>query len=221
MSVPNQDFIKLAARKPWNEQNKFARMHVDALQEAMNNLKGETLKLWLYINKNKDFYEFDLSQKACEAWGLKKDAYYTAKKKLIELGYLVPAKQGSNIYYFYESLSEKPNEDRNSEKPKNSSEKPKNLSEKPKNSSEKPQRNTTNTTNTTIIQQEESSSAIADEASVEVPEVEEVENAPEAEVVTMEEFKSMYADELVFADATLLKSQGIVKIYGKEYKIKQ
>jgi hypothetical protein len=53
-------------------------------------IKGESLKLWLYLNKNQDGYTFDLSQKALEAWGLKKDSYYTAKDKLIELGYLIP-----------------------------------------------------------------------------------------------------------------------------------
>ena len=149
MSVQNQDIIKLAKREPWDSNNKFARMHLDALQDAMNNLKGETLKLWLYLDKNTDSYELELSQKACEEWGLKKDAYYTAKKKLIELGYLVPIRDGSNIYNFYESLSENPNEERNSENQKELSEKPKDFSEKPKNLSEKPQRNTTYTTNTT------------------------------------------------------------------------
>ncbi len=136
MSVANQDIVRLGNREPWDKEHIYSRMHIDALQEAMNNLKGETLKLWLYLNKNVDKYELELSQKACEAWGLKKDAYYTAKKKLIELGYLTPVKDGSNIYTF-------------SEKPKQAgglSEKPKNFSEKPKTFSEKPQRNITNTT---------------------------------------------------------------------------
>lgn len=68
----------------------------------MNKLKGETLKLWLYIAKNQDDFQFELSQKALSEWGLKKDAYYSAKKKLIELGYLTPAREGSNIYIFSE-----------------------------------------------------------------------------------------------------------------------
>lgn len=157
MSVPNQDIVKVGVRPAWNENNKFCRTHLDALQDAMCNLKGETLKLWLYLNKNQDNYQLELSQKACEAWGLKKDAYYTAKKKLIELGYLTPISEGSNIYIF----SEKPKEENGlSEKPKNFSEIPKTFSEIPKDFSEKPQRNTTNTTyiqhNTTIGVDEES-----------------------------------------------------------------
>ena len=137
MSVANQDIIKIEGRGAYDEKHKFCRIHLDPLQEAMLNLKGETLKLWLYLNKNADNYSIELSQKACEAWGLKKDAYYTAKKKLEELGYLTRVREGSNIFIFHESLSEKP---------KDFSEKPKSFSENQKNISEKPQRNTTNTT---------------------------------------------------------------------------
>jgi hypothetical protein len=76
--------------------------HLDALQRAMNTLKGETLKLWLYFVKNQDGYQFELSQKALAEWGLKKDAYYKAVNKLIEVGYLTPVREGSNIYIFSE-----------------------------------------------------------------------------------------------------------------------
>ena len=130
----------------------------------MCNLKGETLKLWLYCNKNQDGYQFELSQKALQEWGLKKDAYQTAKKKLMELGYLVPASEDSNVLIFYETLSEKPTnpiesvfqiqseiqtkiETSESEKPTKClgkmSEKPTMLSGFPTSQSEKAQRNNT------------------------------------------------------------------------------
>lgn len=170
MSVANQNIVKIAPREAWNSEHTFARMHMDALQIAMNKLKGESFKLWVYINKNADGYTFDLSQKACAEWGIKKDAYYTARVKLIESEYLVPQSEGSNVLLFYEvpiseiqkDFSEKPKSIIISEKPKDSeipksfSEKPKDFSEiqkenseKPKNFSEKPQRNTTYTTYTT------------------------------------------------------------------------
>lgn len=49
-----------------------------------------SLKLWLYLSHNQDGFKLNLSQKACEAWGLKKDSYYKAIDCLIEKGYLVP-----------------------------------------------------------------------------------------------------------------------------------
>ena len=43
-----------------------------------------------------------MSQKACEAWGIKKDAYYKAVESLINNKYLVPVRDGSNYYIFHE-----------------------------------------------------------------------------------------------------------------------
>lgn len=109
MSVPNQDIIRIGKRPKFDENNLYGRFHLDALQIAMNNLKGETLKLWLYLDKNQDNYQLELSQKALLDWGLKKDAYYTARKKLIELGYLTPVREGSNNYIFSEIPKENSN----------------------------------------------------------------------------------------------------------------
>lgn len=105
MSVANQNIIKLGPREPWDSKHVYAKMHVDALQEAMEKLKGEHLKLWLYLNKNVDNYQLELSVKECDKWGMKKDAYYAAKKSLIALGYLEVI-EGSNIYTFYEYCAE-------------------------------------------------------------------------------------------------------------------
>ena len=76
MSVPNQRIVRIAKRKEFSSN--FSRIHNEALQLAMQQLKGEHLKLWLYLIKNKDNYELELSQKALEEWGLKKDSYYRA-----------------------------------------------------------------------------------------------------------------------------------------------
>ena len=84
-------------------------MNIDALQQAIMTLKGSGLKLWLYLNKNQENYRFELSRKACEEWGIKKDSYYDGIKDLIAHGYLRLSQPGSNIYYFHENaLAEKP-----------------------------------------------------------------------------------------------------------------
>lgn len=54
MSASNQYIVKIAPRRPFDKNNTYALMHLDSLQEAMRNLKGESLKLWLYCNKNQD-----------------------------------------------------------------------------------------------------------------------------------------------------------------------
>lgn len=58
--------------------------------------------MWAYLNKNQENYQFELSQKACAEWGIKKDSYYSAVKDLIDRGYLVPITPYSNIYNFHE-----------------------------------------------------------------------------------------------------------------------
>lgn len=59
--------------------------------------------MWLYLNKNQENYTFDLSRAACLEWGIKKDSYYDGVRELVEKGYLVQAREGSNYYTFYES----------------------------------------------------------------------------------------------------------------------
>ena len=103
MSVPNQRIIQIGKRTVRNGQNLYATMNLEALQQAMSTLKGSSLKMWLYLNKNQEKYTFELSRAACLEWGIKKDSYYDGIKELIEKGYLIQAREGSNYYTFFES----------------------------------------------------------------------------------------------------------------------
>lgn len=92
--------VKIMPRIVRDKNHLYATINLDAMNQAMNILRGEHFKLWLYLNKNQEGYEFDLSQKACEAWGIKKDTYHKAKASLVEAGYLVSS-DGSH-FQFYE-----------------------------------------------------------------------------------------------------------------------
>ena len=72
----------------------YAQVDIDALQRAMQDLDGNAFKVWLYFAKNKAGYEFAVSPKAMEDWGIKKDSYYRGKKVLEEKGYLIEGKEG-------------------------------------------------------------------------------------------------------------------------------
>ena len=109
MSVPNQKIVQVAKRTPRDQQHLYSMNNLEALQQAMNILKGSGLKMWLYLNKNQDNYRFELSRQACEEWGIKKDSYYDGIRNLIDYGYLRPLCAGSNIYIFFENrLAENP-----------------------------------------------------------------------------------------------------------------
>ncbi len=103
MSFPNQQMIFGYNRQPRDDKHIFAVINIDALRKAMKTLSGAALDLWLYINKNQDNYRFELSPKACEEYGIKKDSYYRGKQELFDKHYLVPVYKGSNKLIFYEN----------------------------------------------------------------------------------------------------------------------
>lgn len=100
MSVPNQKKIKIN-KEICDSSNLYATINLDALHAAMKDLtKIGAFKLWLYLSKNQDGYEFDLSCVDCGAWGIKKDTYHNAVNELISRGYLIEI--GKNRYIFRE-----------------------------------------------------------------------------------------------------------------------
>ena len=55
----------------------------------MGQLKGESFKLWCYLNKNQNNYTFSLSKVDAIKWGIgSKSSYDRAVAELIEKGYL-------------------------------------------------------------------------------------------------------------------------------------
>jgi len=75
-----------------------------ALDEAAFNLqKKASFKLYMYLAKNQDKYNFALSSSHFMAWaGVAKTAYDSAFEELEEKGYLVPKEPGSTVYTFYD-----------------------------------------------------------------------------------------------------------------------
>lgn len=155
MSVPNQKIVQIAPRTKRDKEHLFAMMNIKAMQQAMLDLNGAWLKMWLYLNKNQDNYRMELSRQACLEWGIKKDSYYNGLRELEERGYLRPSRPGSNIYYFYESAASENQTSGKmdfyiSQNSKPFSAQPKNISGFPTEMAEKPYRN--NTYNTKIKQ---------------------------------------------------------------------
>lgn len=97
---PNQKTIHIE-KEQCDKNNLYALYNLNALQSAMLDLKGETFKLWCYLNKNQNGYTFALSKVDALNWGIgSKSSYDRAIAELIQKGYLVNT-QG-NSYNFYE-----------------------------------------------------------------------------------------------------------------------
>lgn len=114
--IPNQKHIYVR-KKICDTENIYCMINLIALEEAAQSLDAGAFKFWVYLAKNQDEWDFDLSSKhARETFGLKKRQYDNAVAELIEKGFLV--KEDGNNYVFYESLSLKssPEECHNSRK---------------------------------------------------------------------------------------------------------
>lgn len=99
-SNPNQKIITTAKEKS-DADNLYSIFNLNALQYAMIDLKGESFKLWCYINKNQDGYKFSLSAVDAVKWGIgSRSSYNRAVKELQEKGYLVET--AHNKFTFYE-----------------------------------------------------------------------------------------------------------------------
>ena len=110
-TVPKQRVIRVN-KELTDKQNIYTKNNLSALDEAARRLQSKGgFKLYMYLAKNQDKYEFALSSSAfCDWSGLGMTAYNSAFKELREEGYLIP-KDGSNKketrFIFYEK-SKKP-----------------------------------------------------------------------------------------------------------------
>ena len=99
MSVENQKIIRI---KKTEVDRNFLKLSKVEMYEAMRELTGSELKLYLYLAANKVDYQLELSRSYLIEQGITSNGSYDrVVKGLIEKHYLVPLSPGSNVYYFY------------------------------------------------------------------------------------------------------------------------
>ena len=104
-TVPNQKVVHVHRDMP--DKNKkegnFLLIKKENWYAANKDLEPYGLQLYLYIAGNKDGFDFALSQEAAERdAGITKTTFHKYVNLMIEKGYLVPRKENSNIFDFYE-----------------------------------------------------------------------------------------------------------------------
>lgn len=109
-TVPNQRFLTVH-KELTDKEHKYTTNNLAALDEAALRLQSKCgFKLYMWLAKNQDKYEFPLYSSTFCAWcGCALTAYNTAFKELEEEGYLIPKEPGSKVYTFYDK-SQKENE---------------------------------------------------------------------------------------------------------------
>ena len=99
-TVPHQKVVHVNRQKC---DKNFLQISKENWYAVNKDLGPYGLQLYLYIAGNKDGFDLALSQEAAEQEaGIKKTTYHSYVKALIAKGYLVPRKENSNIFDFYE-----------------------------------------------------------------------------------------------------------------------
>lgn len=102
MGENNQRTITVSKEK-CDKNNLYTINSIEAIDGAAKLQASAGFKLYMYLAKNQDKYQFELSSKAFKNWsGCARTAYSTAFKQLEEEGYLVKKEGTSNVYTFYD-----------------------------------------------------------------------------------------------------------------------
>lgn len=101
MAAPNQNKATIVREKP--SLNNYVKINTNSIAAAMKALTPVEFQVWMYLAKNKDGIEWEISPAAaCEEWGIKVSSFHKAITTLKKMGYLVPKGDSKTKYWFYE-----------------------------------------------------------------------------------------------------------------------
>lgn len=99
-TVPNQKVITIHREKVTDP---FVYMTRENMVNAYKDLNATALYLYMLLVSNKEDYKFAFSPQAVlNQFGMPKTTCQDQFKKLVEKGYIVQRKEGTNLYDFYE-----------------------------------------------------------------------------------------------------------------------
>lgn len=102
MAAPNQLKAEIVREK--HNPNSFVMINEDSIAAAMKALTPVEFQVWMYLAKNQNGIEWEISpQAACNQWGIKVSSFHKAITTLKKCGYLVPKDETTKTkFWFYE-----------------------------------------------------------------------------------------------------------------------
>lgn len=102
MAAPNQLVATIQRETP--SPNNYVKINEDSIAAAIKALTATEFQVWMYLAKNKNGVEWEISpQAACNEWGIKVSSFHKAITTLKNAGYLVPKDEKTKTqYWFYE-----------------------------------------------------------------------------------------------------------------------
>lgn len=101
MAAPNQLTATIQREAPGEQ---YVKINSDSIAEAMKALTPVEFQVWMYLAKNKNGVEWEISPAAaCNEWGIKVSSFHKAITTLKKAGYLVPKDDKTKTkFWFYE-----------------------------------------------------------------------------------------------------------------------
>ena len=102
MAAPNQLRAEIVRETP--KAKGYVKINEDSIAAAMKALTPVEFQVWMYLAKNQNGIEWEISpQAACNEWGIKVSSFHKAITTLKKVGYLVPKDDTTKTkYWFYE-----------------------------------------------------------------------------------------------------------------------
>lgn len=103
ITVANQKIAHIHRDMPKEKEGNFLLIKKENMYAAYKDLNAHGLVLYLYLAGNKDGFDLAISPAAVkQSFGMPESTARDKIKLLIDKGYLVQQKEGSNVYNFYE-----------------------------------------------------------------------------------------------------------------------
>lgn len=102
MAAPNQLIATIQREAP--SPKNYVKINEKSIAAAMKALTPVEFQVWMYLAKNKDGMEWEISpQAACNEWGIKVSSFHKAISTLKKAGYLIPKDDKTKTqFWFYE-----------------------------------------------------------------------------------------------------------------------
>lgn len=102
-TVPNQKIITRTTKAICDKENLYLKVNLEALKTAMILLKRDCFRVWVYFASQKENYTFPLYKDNVMSFcDIGESSYHKYIKELIDKKYLIPVRENTNHYNFYD-----------------------------------------------------------------------------------------------------------------------
>ena len=98
---PNQKKIRIQ-KETCDLSHRFTTINLATMKDAMNNLTNAQFKVWIYLAKNADGFELQLSPAEAEGnWNIPRSTMQETIRQFIKMGYIEKIGE-DELYVFHE-----------------------------------------------------------------------------------------------------------------------